>query len=441
MPKIPDTPAPASTEQPNDTPTVTVESLAYGGDGVGRIGEKIVFLPDTVPGDVVTARITGDKGTFFRGVPEKIVTPSPERVEPFCPVADRCGGCQWQMIAYSVQCAWKEHIVRESLRRIGGVGEDNVEPCVPSPAERGFRTVARFPAKRTPSGLAIGYFARRTHNIIDIDTCPVTTERVNAILADCRACFDVRHPDIPLAEITIRASANRESALITVATDITCDLAPAADDLMQGCPELAGVVHRLSDGSHVRTYGMRHREEEIGGTVFRVDERSFFQVNAAATGLLAAMVGEALAAKTGETIVDGYGGVGLFSLTGVPADADVQLYDTGWDAVRDSVHNARGRGMASFTARREDTSRAVRRIGSADAVIVDPPRQGLGANTVDTVTSLGASRVVYVSCNPSTLARDLARFSERSYRVARVTPVDLFPHTYHIEAVAVLKRG
>jgi 23S rRNA (uracil1939-C5)-methyltransferase len=430
----------ASKELPTGTPTVSVESLAYGGDGVGHLGEKIVFLPDTVPGDIVTARITGDKGTFFRGVLNTIVTASPDRIEPFCPVADRCGGCQWQMISYPTQCAWKERIVRESLRRIGGVGEHNVESCVPSPAERGFRTVARFPAKRTASGLEIGYFARKTHDIIDIKTCPVASDRVNAILADCRESFAVRHTNIPITEITIRASENRESALITVSTEITCDLAPAANDLMLMRPELAGVVHRLDDGTHVRTYGLRYLEEEIGGTEFRVDERAFFQVNAAATGPLASMVGKAIAAQSGETVVDGYGGVGLFSLTSVPVDATVQLYDTGWDAVRDSVHNARRRGMASFIARREDTSRAVRRIGLADAVIVDPPRQGLDARTIDAVASLQASRVVYVSCNPATLARDLARFRKDGYRVEHVTPVDLFPHTYHIESVAVLKR-
>ncbi len=419
--------------------TLTIESLAYGGDGTGRIDGRATFVPDTVPGDIVRVEIVEEKGSFCRARVVELLQPSPARVEPFCPYADRCGGCQWQMIDYAEQCAWKERIVRESLRRIGRADADLVEPCRSAPADRGWRTTVRLPATHDAEGFCLGYFARRTHDIVDIDRCPVATDHVNEILGVCRSLFGERYPDIPVTEIVIHASANRPSALITVSTAQRCDIAGAAADLMAAVPYLAGIVHR-SGRSHVATYGERHRVEEIAGVVFRVDEQAFFQVNATQAAVLAALVREFLDARPGETIVDGYGGVGLFSLTAAPPDAVVQLYDTGWDAVRGAVYNARVRGMATFTARREATLDAVKRIRTANTVIVDPPRPGLGKEAVDAVASLGATRIVYVSCNPSTLARDIAWFGENGYRFVRAVPVDMFPHTYHVETVALLVK-
>ena len=193
--------------------TLTVESLAYGGDGVAHIEGRVIFIPETLPGDIVRVRVAQDKGTYLRGALEEILEPSPDRVPFMCSMADKCGGCQWLGLAYPVQLTWKRAIVEESLRRIGHIEDVAVEPCLPSPLERGYRTVVRFPARNTAAGLAMGYFERRTHHAVDVGDCPLTGERANRIARYIRTMTDLKSLDI--REVTIRAGHNHSSSLVS----------------------------------------------------------------------------------------------------------------------------------------------------------------------------------------------------------------------------------
>ncbi len=420
---------------------IEITSLAYGGDGVGRIGDKVVFVSGAAPGDRLRVRVVENRKSFCRAVPEEILEPSPVRVEPFCPHVERCGGCQWQHIDYTAQCDWKRTIVDETFKRIGGLSSVDVEPCMPSPSDRAYRTTARYPVRHAGDSLIIGYNENRSHRVVDIDRCPVAVEGVNHLAARTRAVLASSPEKGLVDEITVRSSHNHPSRLLTVSTRKPCDLGGPARDLLASVDGLAGVVHRFPDNPHPRIYGEGHRFETVSGITLKVRDRSFFQTNTPQTERLAGLVADLLQAGPGDVVVDGFGGVGLFSLLAAPRDAVIHLYDLSGNAVKDADENAAAHGFTSFTAHLADTAQAAGAIGEADRLILDPPRTGMETEAVGAVLALKAERIVHVSCNPSTLARDLALFVEGGrYELERVVPVDMFPHTFHIETAAVLRK-
>ena len=425
-----------------DTP-IQLESLAYGGDAVGHIGERVVFVPDGVPGDEVSLEITEDKGSYLKGRIREIVTSSEDRIEPFCPVAGKCGGCQWQHIAYPAQINWKQRIVEQSLKRIGGFATITVEPCVPSVPDREYRSIVRFPAQTLSDNLVWGYYEKNSHDLVAIDSCPVATEKVTAI--NNHLCRMLRtKPLSGVREIIIQASHNHPSSLISLITSERYDFTPVAEQLLADITGLAGVTIRRAEGSgrskHVRTYDDPHRFENIAGKDFRIFERSFFQVNIPQTENLITLAGEMTTNEPGNVIVDGYGGVGLFSLSILPPDRTIHLFDSSQTAVKDSIHNAEIQGYKSFSGRCMKAESALLQIRQADVIFLDPPRTGLGRKVIDAAVSLGAGTVIYISCNPATLARDLKQFVDNGYEIERVVPLDMFPHTYHIETIVKMKK-
>jgi 23S rRNA (uracil1939-C5)-methyltransferase len=401
----------------------------------------VVFIPDSLPGDVVSVRIVQDKGTYLRGELLEVREPSPDRAAPFCPFAERCGGCQWQELAYPAQLRWKRSIVEESLRRLGRIEDVPVEECRPSPEERGYRTVVRFPARRTAAGLVMGYFERRSHRIVNLATCPLSGERVNHIASSIRTFPEITRLD--LREVTIRAGRNHPSALMSFLVGHPARFGELAERLLREIEGLGGVSFwgQTAPGQsrRMQVYGLPYRYETVGGKTFRIEERSFFQINIPQTENLVTLAGEMTGHRENMKLVDGYGGVGLFSLSIAHPDSPVHLFDHVRWAVDDAVYNAGEMGFTRFTGFAGDASEAFAGGGEADRLIVDPPRTGLGLNAVKEMCRFNAERIVYVSCNPTTLARDLRYFIEQGYAVRRIVPVDMFPHTYHIETVAELE--
>lgn len=427
----------------SDILTLTVESLAYGGDGVAHIDGRVIFIPEALPGDVVRVRVAQDKGTYLRGALVEIVAPSADRTQLLCPMAERCGGCQWLGLAYPAQLAWKRAIVEESLRRLGHIDDVMVEPCVPSLENRGYRTVVRFPARHTPSGLEMGYFARRTHHIVDIGDCPLSSERANRIAAYIRAMPELNSLD--LREITIRAGYRHPSALVSFLLGRNGRFEAIARRMLAEIEGLEGVSFWREDAPgqsrRLHVQGSPFRYEVVREKTFRIEERSFFQINVPQAESLVNVVEEMIGLEPGQRLVDGYGGVGLFALSVASPDTPVHLFDLAEWAVEDAIHNAREMGFRQFTGFSGDAKAAFERAGEADRLIVDPPRTGLGLTAVEEMCRFRAGKIVYVSCNPTTLARDLRYFMDRGYAVRRVVPVDMFPHTYHIETAVELELG
>ncbi|MCE5249524.1 23S rRNA (uracil(1939)-C(5))-methyltransferase RlmD [bacterium] len=424
--------------------TVTIESLAYGGDAVCHADGRVVFVPDGVPGDVARIEILQDKGSFMRGELRELVTPSPDRVEPFCPYASQCGGCQWQTVDYPAQVTWKRTIVSETLKRIGGIELPEVEPCHASPNDRNYRTVARYPVERTSQGLVFGYNERRSHRIVDILSCPVAEDRVNDIAVALRSLLTERFQRTDIRELTIRAAHNHPSSLVSMVFGSEAGCSGLAETMLTEIENLAGVSLWITGGEntlrHLKTYGDRHRYETVNGKLFRIEERSFFQINIPQTESLVNIVTEMTGVHSRQKLVDGYGGVGLFSLGVPPTDTDIFLFDVSGTAVRDSIYNARNGGFSRFRAVKGTAQEVIDSLKGTDVLFIDPPRTGLGLKAVRAVCSPGASTIVYISCNPATLARDLKIFAENGYSVERIVPVDMFPHTFHIETVVKLER-
>lgn len=425
-----------------DVQRLAVDSLAYGGDGVARWDGRVVFIPGALPGDMVTARIAQDKGTYLRAALDRVEEPSPDRVEPFCPLADRCGGCQWQELSYPAQLRWKRAIVEESLRRLGGFSDIPVGECVPSAAERGWRTIARFPTAVVDGRFMMGYYGRRSHNIVDVPSCPLASDRVNRIAAAVRGLPGIERAQV--REVTVRASWNHPSALVSLLVGRHTDIRPLATALLDSDAGVGGVALWIGDSAetarHLKTFGESHRFETVNGRTFRIEERSFFQVNIPQAERLVALAADTLHLDEGTTLTDGYGGVGLFSLGCAPETTDISLFDTSEWAVADAVHNARELGFDRFSSCIGGAKEVFEAFGPSDRLVIDPPRTGLGLKAVEAAVRFGAERIAYVSCNPSTLARDLRLFAERGYAVVRATPVDMFPHTYHIECVVSMER-
>ncbi|MFC1490962.1 23S rRNA (uracil(1939)-C(5))-methyltransferase RlmD [Candidatus Latescibacterota bacterium] len=422
--------------------TVTITSLAYGGDAVGHIDSKVIFVPHAVPGDELRVKITKDKASFMHGEIEEIISPSPHRVEPFCPLALRCGGCQWQAVDYTEQLKWKQTIVKESLRRISDIGSVEVEPCIPSTSDRGYRTVARYPVQVKSKGIELGYYERKSHTITPLTNCPVAADKVNELTSYLLDLFAEITPELDITEITLEASINMPSAIVGITTKKMHDLSGAVEIMLSDIPWLDGVVHHNGHSNKKNFYGKKERFESVGDKSFRISESSFFQINVGQTEKLVNVVKEMLEIGEKDVVVDGFGGVGLFSLTAAPKDTVIHLYDSSRSAVKDSTRNAKNMGFTKFKAYKADTAGALELIGHADILILDPPRLGLGPETVKTACDFGARTIVYISCNPTTLARDLKSFISDGYKVERVVPVDMFPHTYHIEtAVKLVKKG
>jgi len=423
------------------TRTVTIDALAYGGDGVGHIDDKVIFVPDTVPGDTAEVTITEDKKSFFRGEVVELTTPSEARAIAFCKYADRCGGCQWQHVSYDEQLKWKQTIVDQTIKRLSGIDNVTVDPCVPSPVEKAFRTVARYPARRTKKGFISGYFERKSKRVIDIESCPVAIESINSAAAVIREQLRDHFTIVYIDEFSIQSSCRQDSILVTLFAEEGSDLSHIAAILLEKIPNLQGVSHRTIGGKFVKRYGEGYRFETVAGKEFRIEERSFFQINVQQAEQLIDIVRGMVDVDKPGLVIDGFGGVGLFSFGVFNPETEIHLYDLSRSAVKDSRFNAKAHGFKSFSTHTEDTQGMSQIIMSADTIILDPPRSGLGDEAVAASAALSAEKIVYISCNPTTLARDLKKFVSLGYSVERIVPVDMFPQTYHIETVTLLTKS
>ena len=366
--------------------TLRLDTLTYGGEALGRHAGQAIFVTGGLPGEVVRVAITAAHKNFARGQVLDVLEPSPDRVAPRCPHfgfdANACGGCHWQHLAYAAQLRFKRDIVRDQLRRLGQIEAAPVRDTLPSPAVWAYRNHAQFSV--TAAG-RVGLQAARSHRVIPIETCHIVQPEILAWLQTPRR---------------VAAAAQRRLSI----------RAPSS-------------------------------EFRIRDAVFRVSADSFFQVNTSLIETLIDQVISRLEPRADQTIVDAYCGVGLFSRFSVPPAGRV----IGIEASRSALADARV-NLAAF-AQIELRAGAVedvlpRLTDHIDALVVDPPRAGCAPATVlRAVIDRAIERVVYVSCDPATLARDVRVLLDHGYALIDVQPIDLFPHTYHIETVSLLLRS
>ncbi len=405
--------------------TLQLTTIAHGGAARGRHEGRGVFVPYALPGETARVEITEDKGRYAFARLVEVLEPSPDRVAPPCPYfgLTGCGGCQWQHAAYEAQLRFKAKIVADQLARIGSIADPPVHPTLPDGSGWAYRNHAQFhPAPDGGLGFQ-GVSVGRPRWVVTVDECPI----LHPLLPELYGALDF---DLPgLLRLSLRAGTETgETMLIFEMED---DLPPSLEsDLPVSC------VLLLSDGLHANLIGNNHITEIVAGRAYRISAPSFFQVNTPQSAQLVRLVTEYLDLRGGETVLDGYCGVGLFTAHLAERAGLVIGVELAPAAVADLLEN---------TAEFDNVEVIEGPIEAVlpdldvplDAAVVDPPRAGMDRFALDALVARQPARVVYVSCDPATLARDAKRLTRAGYRLVEVQPVDMFPQTYHVESVAL----
>ena len=444
--------------------SLTIDDLAFGGEGVGRADGYVVFVPGGVPGDRVRVRLDQARSRFGRGLIEEIEAPSPHRVEAPCPYFGRCGGCRLQHVSYSAQLAFKAKQVADVLERVGGLQGLEIRPILGAEEIYGYRNKMEFTvAPRAMGGVDIGlHVADRYDSVLDMERCLIQSEGMNALLDEARRFFGERgfsayEQDTGeglLRFLMLRVGRRTGEAMVNVVTSAPAvsELAPLVERVQARLPGTSIVVMNVNPkkasvavGVEEHLLGGRdHIRERIGGLTFQISANSFFQTNTVQAERLFELVLAAAALDGGETVIDLYSGTGAISLLLAQRCRWVYGVELAQAAVDDAGLNADANGIANCTFLAGEVRfvlpSLIAKGVTADVVVADPPRAGFHPKALDALATLGPARIVYVSCNPSTLARDLGELVRGGYRVEWVQPVDMFPHTPHIEAVARLAR-
>jgi 23S rRNA (uracil1939-C5)-methyltransferase len=432
-----------------------IEKLIYGGDGLARVDGAAVFVPFVLSGEEVEVRVTEQKKKFQRGQVINLLTPSSERVLPRCPYFTHCGGCQYQHVAYEVQLKYKEEILRETLRRTGGVNW--AEPIIvhPSPAWR-YRNRAQWKIRPTEdlpgTTLAIGYMRAGSLALCAVEQCPIISPLLESTL---NAFHQWLHDDndfaAQVAQIReIAAFANHTDEYVTLTLEFSRwpdDPQHFADALHDPLPHVVSLLFRDKAGEHVAGFGSSSLEYRVAETNYQVSHDSFFQVN---RFLVDALVERVLsAAGAGEIALDLFAGVGLFTVPLAKHFRRVFAVESNSAAVQDLRVNTTPAGAhpagRQIESRQADVSHFLRKppreASAADIAIMNPPRTGIPSDALPRLCKLRPGRIIYISCEPSTLARDLAILRTNNYSLAGLELFDHFPQTFHIESLAVLERN
>ena len=455
--------------QRGDVIEVEVGDLAFGGQGVARADGFVVFCPDTVPGDRARVRLRKVRRRFAEAVLEEVLAPGPDRVTAPCPYVPRCGGCRLQHVDYDAALAAKAHQVADHLARIGGLPDVPVLPPDAAVERLGYRNKMEYSAAPGPGGgLSLGFHARgRWDEIVDVDPCLLAGPAGNAAREAVRAfalahgmpAYDQREGRGVLRHVMVREGVLTGQALVTVVTAPGAEAAvdPLAEWLPGRVPGLVGVMHAVNAGVAETTQGLPQRqvwgrdwiEERVevdpGAPVtLRLSSTAFFQTNSRMTGQLYRRAAEAAGLTGGEVLYDLFAGVGSIGIALGRGAREVVAVEAVPEAVLDAERNARANGLQRYTALCGDVGRLLRERGAelppADVAVVDPPRAGLSGRAVRRVLELAPRVLAYVSCHPATLADNARRFVDGGYRLEWVRPVDMFPMTPHVEAVARFVR-
>ena len=432
---------------------LTIEKLVYGGDGLARLPAdelgpgKGVFVPFVLPGEQIDATLVEQKPGFVRARMEKVVQESAQRIQPLCPYFQRCGGCHYQHTRYQYQLAMKASILQENLRRIAKL-ELNLELGIhPSPPWN-YRNRSRLKIQTVPK-FELGYFKFNSHELLPVEDCPISSPLINRAIAAFWEWGRAGQTARGLYEIEFFADAEDSQLLVElyVGPDLPAPGQQLAEELQATLPQVAGVVvFENSSPLPSKQHSGQPRQTGVSGAgtlvyrteraAYRVSAGAFFQVN---RHLVEELVGLVSDGRAGTVALDLYAGTGLFSSVLSRGFAQVIAVESSPISYADLVHNSPPNVKAVRATSEQYLQKASGKV-RADLAVLDPPRSGLGTGVLNSLVEWGAPRLIYVSCDPATLARDLGRLLAAGYRVEQAHLVDLFPQTYHLESVFHLTR-
>ncbi|WP_339167414.1 23S rRNA (uracil(1939)-C(5))-methyltransferase RlmD [Brevibacillus sp. FSL L8-0520] len=441
--------------------TLTIKSLGINGEGIGYFKRKIVFVEKALPGEVVHAEVTEVKEKYAVAKLLRVVEKSPARVEPPCPVYEQCGGCSLQHMDYQAQLASKQELVIESLRKYARLENPPVAPTIGMDNPWGYRNKAQFQVGRQDGKLVAGLYQTGSHQLVDLETCQVQHEATTIIVRTAKKVieelgipvYDERKRTGVIRTVVARvafATGETQLTLVTATPDIP-RVKELILELRTRLPELVSIVQNVNPKKTSVIFGDTTRElwgrpsiaEKLGELSFDLSARAFFQLNPEQTRKLYDEVKKAAGLTGSELLLDLYCGTGTISLWLAPYAREVQGIELIPEAVEDARTNAernRAQNVQFHVGRAEVLMPKWAKQGiKPDVVVVDPPRTGLDDALIRSLLEVQPKKLVYVSCNPSTLAKDIAKLLAE-YELVQVQPVDMFPHTAHVEAVSLLVK-
>jgi len=447
----------------NDVLTVEIEDIGHDGAGIGKVDGYTLFVKDAVIGDVVEVKVMKAKKNYGYAKLLKIITPSASRVEPLCPYAKQCGGCQIQMMSYEEQLRFKENKVRNNLKRIGGFEEIPMEPILGMKNPFYYRNKAQFPVGYDKEGnLITGFYAGRTHSIINNRRCYLGVSENELVLNQVLDWMERNHISAYEEEsgkglirhVLIRYGFTTKEVMVCLVVNGAG--IPAKEDLIEGLRTIPGMTSITISSNTKQTnvimgekitllWGQTYITDFIGNIQYQISPLSFYQVNPAQTKRLYETALEYAGLSGDETVWDLYCGIGTISLFLAQRAKQVYGVEIIPAAIEDAKRNARLNQIENaqfFVGKAEEVlpEKYEKEQIYADVIVVDPPRKGCEESVLDTMVQMEPKRIVYVSCDSATLARDLKYLCERGYEMKKVKAIDQFPQTEHVECVVLMSK-
>jgi 23S rRNA (uracil1939-C5)-methyltransferase len=421
---------------------VVIEKLVYGGSGLAHLADgQTVFVPGVLPGERVRASIRKKRKGVLEAALIEVLAPSRDRIDPPCRGEKQCTGATWPHIAYPAQLRLKEEILLDSLKRTGGMAPKRPLPILPSPRPDHYRLRTQFNVRLKDQKQRIGFFRQGSYDLVEVTEPFLIHPLIDRVLTRIRTMAE-RLP--LLQEIHINISPSNEAHLLLFSA---LSSYPAMDvffsELQKAVPEVIGMTGFASRKKSF-SLGKNQLTLEIEGVTLKATEGNFYQVNWEQNRNMVRTVLEFAAVTNSETVLDLYCGIGNFSLPLARQAKNVIGIESGFSAIEDAKANAALNRITNAEFIADDMDRGLKTLLArkmrADAVVLDPPRAGATLKTLERVLAFVPRKIIYVSCNPSTLARDLKFFHLFGFRLDRLQPVDMFPYTYHIECVAEMVR-
>lgn len=438
---------------------LTIEALGNNGEGIARWHSQLIFVEGALPGEVVECQISAIKHSYAQATLLNIRTPSPARIASICPLFGRCGGCQLMHLEYQEQLIFKQQLVVEAFRKTGKLLDVPISPCLPSPQAVHYRNKAQLPLSQSRGGLKVGLYARNSHEIIEIENCSVQCElgeqvykQVKLILEQSElSAFDSSSQQGIWRYLIIKTAINTQQVLVVLVTTPISALEKEALDqiaqkIIKNCPNVKGVVQNINGScgntilgdSFITLAGQSSVEERICGKLFKVSPASFFQINPRQAELLYAKAIEWAELSGKETVLDAYCGVGTLSLLLSPHAKNVIAIECVSQAIQDAQENARLNSITNVRFVCANSEEFIGSLDDIDVALINPPRRGCESSFLKGIARLKPKALVYISCNPHSLARDLAILKQAGYRIDKVQPYDMFPQTAHVETIVKL---
>lgn len=448
--------------KPGQEIELTIHGYGHDGEGVARYQNFTIFVSDALKDETVLAKVVEVKRNFARGEILAMIKPAPERVTPHCQVSKDCGGCQFQHLDYRAQLITKQRRVSDAVERIGGLSGVTVHSTIGMIEPWRYRNKAQYPVGIAGGAVNLGFYRKGTHQIVPMSDCwlqPVITNKIGRKIKELAGKYRVpiyneRTGGGMLRHILIKYgfSTNEVMVVLVINADSFLDGSKIARDLIGAFPEIKSVVQNINRSRDNVILGNVNRvlwgkdsiTEKVGGLQFKISANSFFQVNPVQLQVLYSKALEYAGLSWKELVLDAYCGVGSLSL--FLAKKAKQVY--GIESVSEAVFNARENAKLNGIENVEFLTGTVEKVLPnllkrkliLDVAVLDPPRSGCEEVMLKTLAASKVKRIVYVSCNPGTLARDLKILDELGYKTYEIQPVDMFPHTHHVECVARIER-